>query len=120
MTPLDDQAKAEITNASLYIGSDAAANMKSLVLMVAKLAPTVETLSDIVADGNLAANLLSRAASAPKEALPLLEKQLDDARERLQEKLDIGESLGSCRNCAPASTRCLRSGAGEDSIFELA
>ncbi|HUH84935.1 MAG TPA: hypothetical protein VLX85_10000, partial [Stellaceae bacterium] len=93
VTPLDDDAKAQITNASLYIGSDAAANMKSLVLMVAKLAPTVETLSDVVADGNLAASLLSRAASAPKDALPALEKQLDETRDRLQEKLDIGESL---------------------------
>ncbi len=119
VTPLDDQAKAEITNASLYIGSDAAANMKSLVLMVAKLAPTVETLSDIVAQGNLTANLLSRAASAPKEALPTLEKQLDDARDRLQEKLDIGESLETLPELRASVEALLALGSGEDSIFKL-
>jgi methyl-accepting chemotaxis protein len=119
VTPLDEQAKSDITNQSLYIGSDAAANMKSLVLMVAKLAPTVETLSDIVADGNLAASLLGRAASAPKEALPMLEKQLDEARDRLQEKLDIGESLEKLPDLRASVEALLALGTGKGSIFKL-
>jgi methyl-accepting chemotaxis protein len=118
--PLDEMAKSEITNASLYIGSDAAANLKSLVLMVAKLAPTVETLSDIVADGNLAASLLSRAASAPKkEAIDQLEKELPTARERLGEKLDIGESLAPLPELRASVDALLALGAGERSVFEL-
>jgi methyl-accepting chemotaxis protein len=120
VTPLAETAKTEITMVSMGIGTDAAANMKSLLNIVSKLAPAVETLSDIVADGNLAGGLLSRAASAPDiGAVAPLERDFVAARERLLEKLDIGESLEPLPDLRIAVEMLLTQGDGESSVFAL-
>jgi methyl-accepting chemotaxis protein len=119
-TPAAEEAKTAITMVSMNIGADAAANMKTLLNLAAKLAPAVETISDILADTNLAASILDRAASAPEVAsLDALRNEFAAARDRLDEKLDIMESLQKVPELRASVAALMALGDGEQSLFAL-
>src|SRR5882724_3854699 len=118
LLPAGEKAKADITMVSMTIGGDANQSMMTLLKLVSTQVPVSQGFADLTGLANLAGSLIDRAAVAPNiESVAVLEKNFRAMSSRLEEKLDIVETLQPTQGLRKAAETWLKSGA-DDSIFE--
>ena len=115
-----DTVQSEIAMASMTIGGDAAATMKTLLRLVALDVPLSLALADLSADSHQALNLLVRANQAPTpEAIAALRHDLAGLAERIAEKTDVVDNLRPIAGLRAANEAFLVTGTKQDNLFEL-
>jgi methyl-accepting chemotaxis protein len=118
LLPAGEKAKADITMVSMTIGGDANQSMMTLLKLVSTQVPVSQGFADLTGLANLAGSLIDRAAVAPNvESVAALEKNFRAMSSRLEEKLDIVETLQPTQGLRKAAETWLKSSA-DDSIFE--
>jgi len=118
--PALENAKTQISMASMSIGGDAKEMTNTLIKLAAQLAPVSLALSDIMSDANLVSALMHRADTAPDvAAVQSLKTQFGKASGQFQEQLDGLENLDPSIKLRDASTALLTLGSGKDNFFEL-
>src|SRR5260221_367307 len=111
-------APADITMVSMTIGGDANQSMMTLLKLVSTQVPVSQGFADLLGFVNLAGSLIDRAAAAPNvESVAALEKSFRAMSARVEEKLDVVETLQPTQGLRKASESWLKSGA-DDSIFD--
>ncbi|MFZ8396196.1 hypothetical protein ACO1L9_14345, partial [Staphylococcus aureus] len=86
--------------------------------LVSTQIPVSQGLADLVGFVNLASGLLDRAAVAPNaDSVEALEKTFKATSARVEEKVDIVDTLQPTQGLRPAAEAWLKLGAG-DTIFE--
>lgn len=118
LLPAGEKAKADITMVSMTIGGDANQSMMTLLKLISTQVPVSQGFADLTGLANLAGSLIDRAAVAPNiESVAVLEKNFRAMSTRLEEKLDIVETLQPTQGLRKAAETWLKSSA-DDSIFE--
>jgi methyl-accepting chemotaxis protein len=118
LLPAGEKAQAEITMVSMTIGGDANQSMMTLLKLVSTQVPVSQGFADLTGLVNLAGSLIDRAAVAPNvESVGALEKNFKAMSSRLEEKLDIVETLQPTQGLRKAAETWLKISA-DDSIFE--
>ena len=94
LLPAAEKAQADITMVSMTIGGDANQSMMTLLKLVSTQVPVSQGIADLIGFVNLAGSLIDRAAVAPNaESVAALEKNFTAMTARIEEKLDIVETL---------------------------
>src|SRR6478735_3012127 len=118
LLPAGEKAQAEITMVSMTLGGDANQTMMTLLKLVSTLVPVSQGFADLVGFVNLASSLLDRAAVAPNiESVAALEKSFKTMSARVEEKLDIVDTLQPTEGLRKATEAWLKLGSG-DTIFD--
>ena len=118
LLPAGEKAQADITMVSMTLGGDANQTMMTLLKLVSTQVPVSQGFSDLVGFVNLASSLLDRAAVAPNaESVAALEKNFKAMSAKVEEKLDIVDTLQPTEGLRKAGEAWLKLGAGE-SIFD--
>jgi methyl-accepting chemotaxis protein len=118
LLPAGEKAQADITMVSMTIGGDANQSMMTLLKLVSTQVPVSQGFADLVGFVNLASSLLDRAAVAPNaESVTALEKNFKTMSAKVEEKLDIVNTLQPTDGLAKAGEAWLKLGSGE-TIFE--
>ncbi len=118
LLPAAEKAQADITMVSMTIGGDANQSMMTLLKLVSTQVPVSQGFADLLGFVNLAGSLIDRAAAAPNvESVAALEKSFRAMSARVEEKLDVVETLQPTQGLRKASESWLKSGA-DDSIFD--
>ena len=94
LLPAAEKAQADITMVSMTIGGDANQSIMTLLKLVSTQVPVSQGIADLIGFVNLAGSLIDRAAVAPNaESVAALEKNFTAMTARIEEKLDIVETL---------------------------
>jgi methyl-accepting chemotaxis protein len=118
LIPAGEKAQADITMVSMTLGGDANQTMMTLLKLVSTQVPVSQGFADLVGYVNLASSLLDRAAVAPNaESVAALEKNFKAMAAKVEEKLDIVNTLQPTEGLPKAGEAWLKLGAG-DTIFE--
>lgn len=118
LMPAGEKAQADITMVSMTIGGDANQSMMTLLKLVSTQVPVSQGFADLVGFVNLASSLLDRAAVAPDvDSVAALEKNFKAMSARVEEKLDIVDTLQPTDGLRKAAEAWLKLGTG-DTIFD--
>jgi methyl-accepting chemotaxis protein len=118
LLPAAEKAQADITMVSMTIGGDANQSMMTLLKLVSTEVPVSQGFADLIGFVNLAGSLIDRAAVAPNaESVAALEKNFKAMTARIEEKVDIVETLQPTKDLRKTAEGWLRIGA-TDTIFE--
>ena len=118
LLPAGEKAQADITMVSMTLGGDANQTMMTLLKLVSTQVPVSQGFADLVGFVNLASSLLDRAAVAPNvESVAALEKSFKTMSARVEEKLDIVDTLQPTEGMRKAADAWLKLGSG-DTIFD--
>lgn len=118
LIPAGEKAQADITMVSMTIGGDATQSMMTLLKLVSTQVPVSQGFADLVGYVNLASSLLDRAAVAPDvNSVAALEKNFKAMSARVEEKLDIVDTLQPTEGLRKATEAWLKLGTG-DTIFD--
>ncbi|HET9586110.1 MAG TPA: methyl-accepting chemotaxis protein [Bradyrhizobium sp.] len=118
LMPAGEKAQADITMVSMTLGGDANQTMMTLLKLVSTQVPVSQGFADLVGFVNLASSLLDRAAVAPNvESVAALEKSFKTMSARVEEKLDIVDTLQPTEGMRKAADAWLKLGSG-DTIFD--
>src|SRR4051794_40286063 len=118
LLPAGEKAQADITMVSMTIGGDANQSMMTLLKLVSTQVPVSQGFADLVGFVNLASSLLDRAAVAPDvDSVTALEKNFKAMSARVEEKLDIVDTLQPTEGLRKAAEAWLKLGSG-DTIFD--
>jgi methyl-accepting chemotaxis protein len=118
LLPAGEKAQADITMVSMTLGGDANQTMMTLLKLVSTQVPVSQGFADLVGYVNLASSLLDRAAVAPNaESVAALEKNFKAMSAKVEEKLDIVNTLQPTEGLPKAGEAWLKLGSGE-TIFE--
>jgi methyl-accepting chemotaxis protein len=118
LLPAGEKAQADITMVSMTLGGDANQSMMTLLKLVSTQVPVSQGFADLVGFVNLASSLLDRAAVAPNvESVGALEKSFKTMSARVEEKLDIVDTLQPTEGMRKAADAWLKLGSG-DTIFD--
>ncbi len=118
LLPAGEKAQADITMVSMTIGGDATQSMMTLLKLVSTQVPVSQGFADLVGFVNLASSLLDRAAVAPDvNSVVALEKNFKAMSARVEEKLDIVDTLQPTEGMRKATEAWLKLGTG-DTIFD--
>ena len=118
LLPAGEKAQADITMVSMTLGGDANQSMMTLLKLVSTQVPVSQGFADLVGFVNLASSLLDRAAVAPNaESVAALEKNFKAMSARVEEKLDIVDTLQPTEGLRKAGEAWLKLGTG-DTIFD--
>ena len=118
LLPAGEKAQADITMVSMTIGGDANQSMMTLLKLVSTQVPVSQGFADLVGLVNLASSLLDRAAVAPTaDSVAALEKNFKAMSARVEEKLDIVDTLQPTDGLRKATEAWLKLGSG-DTIFD--
>ncbi|WKA28605.1 methyl-accepting chemotaxis protein [Bradyrhizobium roseum] len=118
LLPAGEKAAADITMVSMTLGGDANQTMMTLLKLVSTQVPVSQGFADLVGYVNLASSLLDRAAVAPNaESVAALEKNFKAMAAKVEEKLDIVNTLQPTEGLPKAGEAWLKLGSGE-TIFE--
>ena len=118
LLPAGEKAQADITMVSMTIGGDANQSMMTLLKLVSTQVPVSQGFADLVGFVNLASSLLDRAAVAPDvDSVAALEKTFKAMSARVEEKLDIVDTLQPTDGLRKAAEAWLKLGSG-DTIFD--
>ena len=118
LIPAGEKAQADITMVSMTLGGDANQTMMTLLKLVSTQVPVSQGFADLVGYVNLASSLLDRAAVAPNaDSVAALQKNFKAMAAKVEEKLDIVNTLQPTEGLPKAGEAWLKLGAG-DTIFE--
>ena len=118
LLPAGEKAQADITMVSMTLGGDANQSMMTLLKLVSTQVPVSQGFADLVGFVNLASSLLDRAAVAPNaESVAALEKNFKTMSAKVEEKLDIVDTLQPTEGLRKAGEAWLKLGSG-DTIFD--
>ena len=118
LLPAAEKAQADITMVSMSIGGDANQSMMTLLKLVSTQVPVSQGFADLLGFVNLAGSFTDRAAVAPNvESVAALEKSYRAMSARVEEKLDIVETLQPTQGLRKATEAWLKAGA-DDTIFD--
>ena len=118
LLPAGEKAQADITMVSMTLGGDANQSMMTLLKLVSTQVPVSQGFADLVGFVNLASSLLDRAAVAPNaESVAALEKNFKAMSAKVEEKLDIVDTLQPTEGLRKAGEAWLKLGSGE-TIFD--
>ena len=118
LMPAGEKAQADITMVSMTLGGDANQTMMTLLKLVSTQVPVSQGFADLVGFVNLASSLLDRAAVAPNvESVAALEKSFKTMSARVEEKLDIVDTLQPTEGMRKAADAWLKLSSG-DTIFD--
>ena len=118
LLPAGEKAQADITMVSMTIGGDATQSMMTLLKLVSTQVPVSQGFADLVGFVNLASSLLDRAAVAPNaDSVAALEKNFKTMSARVEEKLDIVDTLQPTEGLRKATEAWIKLGTG-DTIFD--
>lgn len=117
LQPAIEKAQADITMMSMTVGGDANQSTMSLLRLVSKNVPLSQGFGDLLGLVNQASGTLTRAAVAPAADLDMLEKDFKAMAERVDEKLDIVDTLQPTDGLRKAVEAWLAQGAGDSTIF---
>jgi methyl-accepting chemotaxis protein len=118
LLPAAEKAQADITMVSMSIGGDANQSMMMLLKLVSTQVPVSQGFADLLGFVNLAGSFTDRAAVAPNvESVAALEKSYGVMSARVEEKLDIVETLQPTQGLRKATEALLKAGA-DDTIFD--
>ena len=118
LLPAGEKAQADITMVSMTIGGDANQSMMTLLKLVSTQVPVSQGFADLVGFVNLASSLLDRAAVAPNaDSVAALEKTFKATAARVEEKVDVVDTLQPTQGLRPAAEAWLKLGSG-DTIFD--
>ena len=118
LLPAGEKAQADITMVSMTIGGDANQSMMTLLKLVSTQVPVSQGFADLVGFISLASSLLDRAAVAPDaDSVAALEKNFKAMSARVEEKLDIVDTLQPTDGLRKATEAWLKLGTG-DTIFD--
>ena len=118
LLPAGEKAQADITMVSMTLGGDANQTMMTLLKLVSTQVPVSQGFADLVGFVNLASSLLDRAAVAPNaESVTALEKNFKAMSAKVEEKLDIVNTLQPTEGLPKAGEAWLKLGSGE-TIFD--
>ncbi len=118
LLPAAEKAQADITMVSMSIGGDANQSMMTLLKLVSTQVPVSQGFADLLGFVNLAGSFTDRAAVAPNvESVAALEKSYRAMAARVEEKLDIVETLQPTQGLRKATEAWLKAGA-DDTIFD--
>ena len=118
LLPAGEKAQADITMVSMTIGGDANQSMMTLLKLVSTQVPVSQGFADLVGFVNLASSLLDRAAVAPDvDSVAALEKTFKAMSARVEEKLDIVDTLQPTDGLRKTAEAWLKLGSG-DTIFD--
>jgi methyl-accepting chemotaxis protein len=118
LLPAAEKAQADITMVSMTIGGDANQSMMTLLKLVSTQVPVSQGFADLIGFVNLAGSLVDRAAVAPNaDSVAALDKSYKAMAARIEEKLDIVETLQPTNELRKTADAWLKIGA-TDSIFE--
>jgi methyl-accepting chemotaxis protein len=114
LLPAGEKAQADITMVSMTLGGDANQSMMTLLKLVSTQIPVSQGFADLVGFVNLASSLLDRAAVAPNaESVAGLEKNFKAMSAKVEEKLDIVNTLQPTDGLPKAGEAWLKLGSGE-------
>jgi len=118
LLPEIEKAQGVITMASMTVGGDATQSTMSLLRLVSRDVPLSQGFGDLMGLVNLASGMLDRAAAAPGAAVvDGLEKDFKAMAERVDEKLDIVDTLQPTDGLRKAVEAWLAQGKGDTTIF---
>jgi methyl-accepting chemotaxis protein len=118
LLPAAEKAQADITMVSMSVGGDANQSMMTLLKLVSTQVPVSQGFADLLGFVNLAGSFTDRAAVAPNvESVAALEKSYRAMSTRVEEKLDIVETLQPTQGLRKATEAWLKAGA-DDTIFD--
>jgi methyl-accepting chemotaxis protein len=118
LLPAGEKAQADITMVSMTIGGDANQSMMTLLRLVSTQVPVSQGFADLVGFVNLASSLLDRAAVAPNaDSVTALEKSFKATAARVEEKVDIVDTLQPTQGLRQAAEAWLKLGSG-DTVFD--
>jgi methyl-accepting chemotaxis protein len=118
LLPAGEKAQADITMVSMTIGGDANQSMMTLLKLVSTQVPVSQGFADLLGFVNLASSLMDRAAVAPDaESVAALEKNFKAMSARVEEKLDIVDTLQPTEGLRKATEAWLKLGSS-DTIFD--
>jgi methyl-accepting chemotaxis protein len=102
----------------MTIGGDANQSMMTLLKLVSTQVPVSQGFADLVGFVNLASSLLDRAAVAPNaDSVTALEQSFRATAARVEEKVDIVDTLQPTQGLRKAAEAWLKLGSG-DTIFD--
>jgi len=118
LLPAAEKAQADITMVSMTIGGDANQSMMTLLKLVSTQVPVSQGIADLIGFVNLAGSLIDRAAVAPNaESVTALEKNFTAMTARIEEKLDIVETLQPTKDLRKTAEGWLKL-TSTDTIFD--
>jgi len=118
LLPAAEKAQADITMVSMTIGGDANQSMMTLLKLVSTQVPVSQGIADLIGFVNLAGSLIDRAAVAPNaESVAALEKNFTAMTARIDEKLDIVETLQPTKDLRKTAESWLKL-TSTDTIFD--
>jgi methyl-accepting chemotaxis protein len=119
LLPAGEKAQADVTMVSMTIGGDANQSMMTLLKLVSTQVPVSQGFADLVGFVNLASSLLDRAAVAPNaDSVTALEKSFKATAARVEEKVDIVDTLQPTQGLRKAAEAWLKLGSGGDTVFD--
>jgi methyl-accepting chemotaxis protein len=118
LLPAGEKAQADITMVSMTIGGDVNQSMMTLLKLVSTQVPVSQGFADLLGFVNLASSLMDRVAVAPDaESVAALEKNFKAMSARVEEKLDIVDTLQPTEGLRKATEAWLKIGSS-DTIFD--
>ena len=119
LQPALEQAQMDVTIASMTAGGDANQSTMTLLRLVSREVPISQGLADLVGLVNRGAGILDRAGAAMTAAdIDAFARNFKDNAEKVDEKLDVVETLKPTTGLRAAVEAWLASGSGTDGIFE--
>jgi len=119
LQPALEQAQTDVTMASMTAGGDANQSTMSLLRLVSKEVPLSQGFADLVGLVNRGAGILDRAGAAMTAAdVDAFAKSFKENTDKLDEKLDIVETLKPTTGLRAAVEAWLAKGSGSDNVFE--
>jgi methyl-accepting chemotaxis protein len=119
LQPALEQAQSDVTMASMTAGGDANQSTMTLLRLVSKEVPVSQGFADLIGLVNRGAGILDRAGGAMTAAdIDGYGKSFKDNAEKVDEKLDVVETLKPTTGLRAAVETWLAKGSGSDNIFE--
>jgi methyl-accepting chemotaxis protein len=119
LLPALEQAQQDVMMVSMTAGGDANQSTMTLLKLVSREVPVSQGFADLVGLVNRGAGSLDRAAAAATvDDVNGFEKSFKDNAERVDEKLDIVDTLKPTNGLRAAIDAWLAKGTGDGSIFE--
>jgi len=118
--PAWEKVRSQIEMASMNVGGDRAATMKTLLQLTAMEVPLSQAFAELAADSNEILGILVRAGQAPNtETLDRLRRGQAELRDRLLKKTDVVENLSPTHGLRSVLEALATIGTGSDSLFAV-
>ena len=120
LKPVLEKAQSDITMLTMNLGGDANDAGSTLLSLVSRQVPFIESLSALSTDVSLMGSLLDRSDIAPSQAIVSeLRKAFMDAAAEADEKLDVAEALQSTPGLREAVEQLIGQGRSEGNAFVI-